>query len=168
MPPFEWAAALLMTMPGIDRTAACALIAEIGADMTRFPSSRHLASWAGLCPGNNQSAGKQRSGKSHRGNRWIKGVMTEVAWAASRTKHSYAACFYRRLTPHRGKKRALVARANSLLQAAWHMLGERCTYRESGADYCNRLQRERLTESLIRRLHKLAHTVTLQPVARGT
>jgi transposase len=168
MPPFEWAAALLMTMPGIDRTAACALIAEIGSDMTRFASSRHLASWAGLCPGNNQSAGKQRSGKSHRGNRWIKGVMTEIAWAASRTKHSYAASFYRRLTPHRGKKRALVALANSLLQAAWHMLAERRTYREPGADYFDRLYRERLTVNLIRRLQKLGHTVTLQPAARCT
>ncbi len=79
MPPFEWAAGLLQSLPGLDRTAACALLAEIGAEMGRFPSARHLASWAGLCPGNNQSAGKQRSGKSHRGNRWIKGVMTEIA-----------------------------------------------------------------------------------------
>ena len=80
MPPFEWAAEVLMSMPGVDRTAACALIAEIGADMSRFASSRHLASWAGLCPGNNESAGQRRSGKSHRGNRWIKGVLTEIAW----------------------------------------------------------------------------------------
>jgi transposase len=116
MPPFEWAATLLMTMPGADRTAACALIAEIGADMSRFPSPRHLASWAGLCPGNNESAGKRRSGKSHRGNRWIKGVMTEIAWAASRTKHHYPATQYRRLAGHRGKKRALVAVANGLLR----------------------------------------------------
>ena len=96
MPPFDWAAELLTTMPGVDRTAACALIAEIGADMSRFPSSRHLASWAGLCPGNNESAGKRRSGKSHRGSRWIKGVMTEIAWAAGRTKASYSAAQYRR------------------------------------------------------------------------
>ena len=168
MPPFEWAAWQLMTVPGIDRTAACALIAEIGADMTRFPSSRHLASWAGLCPGNNQSAGKQRSTMSHRGNRWIKGVMTEIAWAASRTKNTYAASFYRRLAPHRGKKRALVALANSLLQAAWHMLRQRRPYGESGADYFDRLYRERLTTSLLRRLQRLGHTVTLQPAASCT
>ena len=80
MPPFEWAAEFLMTMPGVDRTAACALLAEIGADMSRFPSARHLASWAGLCPGNNESAGRRRSGKSHRGNRWIKGLMTRRRW----------------------------------------------------------------------------------------
>ena len=88
MPPFAWAAELLVAIPGIDRTAACALLAEVGVDMSRFASAGHLASWAGLCPGNNSSAGKSRCGKSHRGNRWIKGLMTEIAWAASRTKNS--------------------------------------------------------------------------------
>ena len=165
MPPFEWAAELLVSMPGIQRTAACALIAEIGVDMGRFPSSRHLASWAGLCPGNNQSAGKQRSGKSHRGNRWIKGVMTEIAWAASRTRGSYCAAFYRRLAPHRGKKRALVALGNSLLQVAWHLLTHRRSYIDLGGDYFEKLHRERLQESLVRRLEKLGHKVTLEPAA---
>ncbi len=95
MPPFEWTASLLMTMPGVDRTAACAPLAEIGAGMSRFASSRHLASWAGLCPGNNESAGKRRSGKSHPGSRWIKGGMTEIAWAGSRTNNG--ADYYERL-----------------------------------------------------------------------
>jgi transposase len=156
MPPFEWAAEQLMTMPGVDRTAACALIAEIGTDMSRFASSRHLASWAGLCPGNNESAGKRRSGKSHRGNRWIKGVMTEIAWAASRTKNSYSAAQYRKLAGHRGKKRALVAVANSLLQAAWHMLSKRQSYLELGPQYLDRLNQKQLEHTLIRRLEKLA------------
>ena len=165
MPPFEWAAELLTTMPGVDRTAACALLAEIGADMSRFASSRHLASWAGLCPGNHESAGKRRSGKSHRGNRWIKGVMTEIAWAATRTKNSYSAAQYRKLAGHRGKKRALVAVANSLLQAVWYMLMQRQTYKSLGADYYDRLHRKDLERSLIRRLEKLGHKVILQPAA---
>jgi transposase len=151
-------------MPGVDRTAACALIAEIGVDMSRFASSRHLASWAGLCPGNNESAGKQRSGKSYRGNRWIKGVMTEIAWAATHTKGSYASTQYRKLAGHRGKKRALVAVANSLLQAAWHMLTHNQNYKELGAEYLENLNRKDLERSLVRRLEKLGHKVVLQPV----
>lgn len=165
MPPFEWAAELLVSMPGIDRTAACALIAEIGADMSKFPSSRHLASWAGLCPGNNRSAGKQRSGKSHRGNRWIKGLMIEIAWAASHTKNSYPAAFYRRLAPHRGKKRALVALANHALQVSWYLLTHHRSYVDLGGDYFEKLDRERLQASLVRRLEKLGHKVILQPAA---
>ena len=165
MPPFEWAAGLLMTMPGVDRTAACALIAEIGADMGCFASSRHLASWAGLCPGNNESAGKQRSGKSHRGNRWIKGLMTEIAWAASRTKNSYTQTQYRKLIGHRGKKRALVAVANSLLQAAWHMLTQRQPYKDLGPDYLDRLNQKHLERYLVRKLEQLGHKVTLDAVA---
>lgn len=165
MPPFEWAAELLVTMPGMDRTAACALIAEIGTDMTRFATSRHLASWAGLCPGNNESAGKRRSGKSHRGNRWIRGLMTEIAWAASRTKNTYSSTQYRRLTGHRGKKRALVAVANSHLQAAWHMLTHRQNYIELGAQYLDTLHQKETERALIRRLEKLGHKVTLEPAA---
>lgn len=165
MRPFEWAAELLVTIPGVDRTAACALIGEIGTDMSRFPSSRHLASWAGMCPGNNESAGKRRSGKSHRGNRWIRGLMTEIAWAASRTKQTYSSTQYRRLTGHRGKKRALVAVGNSLLQAAWHMLSQRQGYIELGAHYLETLHRKEIERSLVRRLEKLGHKVILEPVA---
>jgi transposase len=165
MPPFEWAAGLLMTIPGVDRTAACALIAEIGADMSRFASSRHLVSWAGLCPGNNESAGKRRSAKSHRGNRWIKGVMTEIAWAATRTKNTYSRTQYQKLAGHRGKKRALVAVASSLLQAAWYMLRQRQAYKDLGAEYLQRLYQKHLEHSLIRRLEALGHKVTLEPAA---
>lgn len=165
MPPFEWAAELLMAMPGINRTAACTLISEIGVDMSRFPSARHLASWAGLCPGNNTSAGKSRSGKSHRGNPWIKGLMTEISWAAARTKNSYPSALYRRLAAHRGKKRALVAVANSLIQVVWHLLTHRKTYLDLGGDYFERLNKQRLAQSLVRRLERLGHTVALQPMA---
>jgi len=165
MPPFAWAAELLETVPGIQRTAACALIAEIGADMGRFPTARHLASWAGLCPGNNESAGKRRSGKSHRGNRWIKGLMTEIAWAASRTKNSYAAAMYKRLAPRRGSKRALVAVANALLQSVWHMLTHHRPYQDLGANYFDRLREDQLTRALVRRLEKLGHKVVLESAA---
>jgi transposase len=165
MPPFEWAAALLVEMPGLDRTAACALLGEIGMDIQRFPSARHLASWAGLCPGNNTSAGKSRSGKSHRGNPWIKGLMTEIAWAATRTKESYPAALYKRLAAHRGKKRALVAVANALLQVVWHLLTRRQPDRDLGPDHFDRINRQRLTLSLVRRLQKLGHTVTLDSAA---
>jgi len=165
MPPFEWAAALLVQMPGLDRTAACALIGEIGVDMSRFASARHLASWAGLCPGNNTSAGQSRSGKSHRGNPWIKGLMTEIAWAASRTKESYPAALYKRIAVHRGKKRALVAVANSSLQVVWHLLAHHQPYRDLGPDHFDRNNRQHLTQSLVRRLQKLGHTVTLTPAA---
>ena len=152
-------------MPGIDRTAACALLGEIGVDMSRFASARHLASWSGLCPGNNTSAGKSRSGKSHRGNPWIKGLMTEIAWAAARTKNSYPSALYRRLAAHRGKKRALVAVANAHLQVAWHLLTHRKPYQDLGGDYFERLNHDRLTHSRVRRLEKLGHTVTLQSAA---
>jgi transposase len=165
MPPFEWAATLLMTMPGVDRVSAAALIAEIGCDMTRFPSARHLASWAGLCPGNNQSAGRSRSGKSHRGNRWIKGLMTEIAWAASHTKNTYASAFYRRLAIHRGKKRALIALANSHLQVVWRLLTHRQEYHDLGPAYFDKLRAADQTKSLVKRLKKLGYEVTLQPTA---
>jgi transposase len=165
MPPFEWAVTLLMDKPGFDRVAARNLIAEIGADMSRFPSARHLASWAGVCPGNNESAGKKRSGKSHRGNRWVKGTLTQIAWAASRKKNSYEAALYKRLVPHRGKKRALVALANSTLQAVWHMLSKRQTYIDLGADYFETRQKEKLTRTLLKRLEKLGHKVTIEQVA---
>jgi len=163
MEGFAWAAELLMSVPGVDRTAACALIGEIGADMSRFPSSRHLASWAGLCPGNRQSAGHNRSGRSHRGNPWIKALAVQIAWAASRSKNTYCAALYRRLAPHRGKKRALIAVANSLLQAVWFILTRRQSYRDLGGDYFEQLHRERTTQSLVRRLERIGYRVALEP-----
>lgn len=165
MEPFEWAAALLETMPGVRRVAACAMIAEIGVEMNRFPSARHLVSWAGLCPGKNESAGKRKGAKSHRGNRWIKGLMTEVAWAAARTKNTYISAQYNKLAPRCGAKRAIVATANSHLQAAWHMLAKRIPYRDLGPDYFDNRNQERLTRHLVKRLEKLGHQVHLNPVA---
>lgn len=163
MVPFEWAAALLETMPGVRRVAACAMIGEIGVEMQRFPSSRHLVSWAGLCPGQNESAGKRKGAKSHRGNRWIKGLMTEVAWAGARTKNTYISAQYHRLASRCGVKRAIVATANTHLQAAWHILARRTPYRDLGPDYFDQRNEQRLTRHLVRRLEKLGHQVTLAP-----
>jgi transposase len=105
------------------------------------------------------------SGKSHRGNRWVKGVLTEMAWAATRTKNTYANALYRRLMIHKGKKRALVAVAHHLLEAVWHMLTLGAPYRELGSDYFDRLDRDRLKRNLVRRLQKLGYTVDVQPVS---
>jgi transposase len=163
--PFEPQVELLMTVPGIDRTSACALVAELGAEMSPFPSPRHLASWAGLCPGNNESAGKSRSGRSHRGSPWIKGLMTEVAWAATKTKNTYCSTQYKKLAARRGKKRALVAVANGLIQSIWHILTTHRPYHDLGPDYLDKLHAKDLERSLVRRLEKLGHKVTLQPAA---
>jgi transposase len=166
MPPFEAAATLLLlSMPGVDRTTACGLLGEIGQDMRRFASARHLASWAGVCPGNNPSGGRRRSGHSHRGNRWVKAVLTEMAWAATRTKGTYASALYRRLMIHKGKKRALVAVAHHLLEAVWHMVTLGAPYRELGPDYFDRLDHDRLKRNLVRRLQKLGYTVNVQPTS---
>ena len=101
---------LLDTIPGINKTAAVAVIAEIGTNMAQFPDERHLGSWAGMCPGNNESAGKHRSGKTRHGSKWLRSTLVEIAWEASRTKGCYFRAQYRRLAPRRGKKRALICR----------------------------------------------------------
>jgi len=120
--PFSAAVELLMEIPGIDETAAHALIAEIGTDMSRFPTAHHLASWAGMCPGNNESAGKRKSGRTNPANRWLKSLLVQIAWAASRTKGTYFQAQYHRLARRRGKKRALIAVGHSILIVVHHML----------------------------------------------
>jgi transposase len=130
--------ALLDTIPGLDRIAAYALIAEIGANMAQFPSARHLASWAGLCPGNHESAGKRLSGRTRHGSPWLRGLIAQVAWIASRAKSTYLASVFRRVMVHRGKKRALIAVAHSVLVIAWHMLTKRKPYQDLGPDYFER------------------------------
>ena len=132
--------------------------------MTVFPSDAHLASWAGLCPGNNESAGKQQSGRTPKGNRWLRRTLTEAAWAASRTKGSYFKAQYHRLVPRRGKKRAIVAVAHSLLGAMYHILRKRTPYQDLGPDPFDRLAPKHLTRYLVKRLEKLGHKVTLEPL----
>src|SRR5262249_5739587 len=153
----------LTTIPGVEQRTAEVVVAEVGTDMGQFPTAAHLASWAGMCPGNNQSGGKRRSGRTTKGSRWLRQVLTQAAWAASHTKDTYLAAQYRRLAARRGKKRALVAVGHTLLVIIYHVLKDRSTYQELGGDFLERLEPERLTRQLVRRLEKLGHQVTLKP-----
>jgi transposase len=159
--PFAPAVELLCTVVGIQRRGAECILAEIGADMTRFPNARHLASWAGQCPGNDQSAGKRRSGKTRDGSRWLDFALEEAAMAAIRVKANYPAAQYQRLKPRRGHKRALGAVKHTLLSAIWHMLSTGETYRDLGADYFTQRDPERQIKRLVKQLERLGHTVTL-------
>ena len=161
--PFEEAVDRLKTIPGVDQRAAEVIVAEIGKDMSQFPSDDHLSSWAGVCPGNDQSAGKRRSGRTTKGSRWLRTLLVQVAWAASRTKGSYFSAPYRRLAPRRGKKRALAALGHAILVIAYHLLKDGTTYQELGSDFFEKLEPERLVRYLVRRLEKLGHKVTLEP-----
>ena len=120
--PMQEAVGLLQTIPGVSATAAAAILAEIGVDMSRFPSAKHLASWAGLCPGNKQSGGKRLKEQTTSGNVWLKGVLSECAWAAARTKETYLAAQFKRLARRRGIYKALIAVAHSLLVIIYHVL----------------------------------------------
>ena len=161
--PFVEAVKQLATIPGIDHRAAENILAEIGVDMEQFPLAAQLASWTGMCPGNDESAGKRRSGKTTKGNRWLRATLVQVAWAASHTKDTYLSAQYRRLATRRGKKRALVALGHTILVIIHTMLRTGTTYRELGGDYFDRLDQTRLTRSLVRRLERLGHKVTLAP-----
>jgi transposase len=163
MPPFAEAAERLTTIPGVDRRTAEVLIAEIGTDMTRFPTADHLASWAGMSPGNNQSAGKRRGGRTTPGDRWLRQALTQAAWAASHTKGTYLSAQYHRLAARRGKKRAVVALGHTLLTIVYYVLKRQTTYVELGADFLDRLDPDRLTRQLVKRLEKLGHKVKLEP-----
>ena len=161
--PFAPQRELLKTIPGVNQRTAEVLIAEIGVDMSAFPTPKHLASWAGMCPGNDQSAGKRRSGKTRKGSKWLRSTLTESALAAARTKNSYLAAQYQRLRGRRGHSKAVTAVGHSILTAAWHMLQTGELYRDLGGDYFTRQNPDRLTRRLVRQLEALGHHVTLQP-----
>jgi len=163
MAPFAEAAARLATIPGISQRVAETVVAEIGTDMGQFPTAGHLASWAGMSPGNDESAGKRRSGHTTYGNRWLRRMLVQAAWAASRTKGTYLAAQYRRLAKRRGRKRALVAVGHTLLGMVYQILKHGTTYAELGADFLDRQEPERLTRQLVKRLESLGHKVTLEP-----
>ena len=160
--PFQAEIQRLDTIPGINRAIAEVLLAEIGPDMNRFPDAHHLASWAGMCPGHNESGGKRQSGKTRKGNRWLRQALIEAAHGASHTKDTYLSSQYRRLVGRRGKKRALVAVGHSLLVIAYHVLNRQATYVELGSNYFEQLHRCRLEQNLVQRLQKLGYTVTLE------
>jgi transposase len=154
----------LQTIPGVSQRVAETVLAEIGTHMEQFPSADHLASWAGMCSGNNESAGKRRSGRSTKGDRWLKRILVQAAWAASHTKGTYLAAQYRRLARRRGSKRALVAVGHTLLVIMYYVLKRGTTYQELGADFLDRLEPERLKRQLVKRLEALGLKVTVEPV----
>lgn len=166
--PREEALQLWMEIPGVGWTAACSMVAELGTNMDQFPSAAHLASWAALCPGNNESAGKRFSGKTRKGNVWLRRTLCEVAWAASPTKDTYFAAQFRRIASRRGKKRALIALAHSILVTAYSMLKYRRHYQELGADFLDQFNREQVRKRLVQRLAKLGFEVTVKSKAEGT
>jgi transposase len=159
---YQKAVDLCTTVPGIEAVAAANIIAEIGVNMEQFPSAQHLASWAGLCPGNNESAGKRLSGKARNGCVWVRRSLCQAAWAASHSKNTYLSAQFRRLAARKGKKRAIVAVAHTILIILFHMLKNQQPYRDLGVDYFDRRNLEQLKRSLIRRLERLGLQVTLQ------
>jgi transposase len=153
---------VLDTIPGISRRAAEVLLAEIGADLSRFPSARHLASWAGMCPGNAESGGKRLSGRTRKGNRWLRQVLIEIAHVAAKTRDTYLAAQYRRIAARRGKKRALIALGHTILVIIYHLLTRREPYRDLGVAYFDQRERQHVEHRLVRRLERLGYTVNLQ------
>jgi transposase len=162
--PFQEEIDRLDTIPGINRTQAETLLAEVGADVSRFPTASHLASWAGLCPGNDESAGKHRSGKIRKGSPWLRTTLVEAAHGAARTRNTYLEAQYRRLAARRGKKKALVAIAHSLLVIVYHALTNKEPYLDLGSNYFDQRDRLRVEKRLSRRLERLGYKVTLEPM----
>ena len=159
--PFVTALARLDTIPGVGQRTAETLVAELGTDLHRFPTAAHLASWAGLCPGNDESAGKRRSGKTRKGDPWLRTALIEAAQAAGRTRGTYLAAQYHRLAGRRGKKKALVAVGHTILVIAYHLLTEQTDYRELGPLHFDQRDEQRVTRRLIHRLQALGYRVQL-------
>jgi len=164
---YQEALTLCLTIPGIEEVAAANLLAEIGMNMEQFPSAQHLASWAGICPGNHESAGQRLSGKPHKGNTWLRRSLCQAAWAASHTKATYLSARFRRLAARKGKKRAIVAVAHSILSILYHVLKTKQPYRELGADYLDRINAAQLKRYFVKRLENLGLQVTVQDIEKA-
>jgi len=161
--PMQQALPRLVEVPGVGERAAENILAEIGTNMEQFATAAHLSSWVGMSPGNNESAGKRKSGRTTKGNQWLRATLVQVAWAASHTKETYLASQYRRLAGRRGKKRALVAVAHSILVILYYLLKRPAVaYRELGPLYLEQLDQKHVTRHLVRRLERLGHKVILQ------
>ena len=163
--PISSAVDLLKTMPGVSDTVAHVLVSEIGADMSRFPTAAHLVSWAGLCPRNDESAGKRRSTRLRKGSPWLKTTLVTAAWAASRKKDSYLRSQFLRIKSRRGPKKAILAVAASMLTATYHMLRDGSAYRDLRSDHFDRIDKAKAIHRLVQRLHHLGCEVQLTPAA---
>jgi transposase len=160
--PFEEAVTLLDTIPGVGRETAEVIVSEIGTDMSRFPTANHLASWAGVAPGNHESAGKRRSGKTRKGNKVLCAALNQAAHAAAHTKDTYLAAQYRRLAARRGKKKAIVALEHTILVMAYHLIQRNEPYHELGVNYFDNRRPEATAKRLVKRLEQLGFSVALQ------
>jgi transposase len=163
MRPFGEQIALLTSIPGIKTNTAQVILAEIGGDMRQFPDAAHLESWAGMCPGNRESAGKRRTAKTRKGSKWLRQALIEAALAATRKRACALGARFRRLTRHLGPKKAVVAVARQILEISYHLLARQTTYHELGVDYFDRRYAERVTRRCVRQLENLGHRVTLTP-----
>jgi transposase len=163
--PFELQVTRLDSIPGIGRQLAEVMLAEIGWDMSRFATAKNLASWAGMCPGNNESAGKRRNGKTRKGSRWLRHALIEAAHGAAHTKNKYLKSQYHRVAAHRGKKKALVAVGHSILIISYHLLTRGQEYSDLGANYFDERDRSAVQRRCVKRLEKLGYSVQLQPTA---
>jgi transposase len=164
--PFQSEVARLCTIPGVDRVTAWGLLAEIGLNMSQFADARHLASWAGLCPGSHESAGKRKSGKIRKGSLWLRRCLCQAAWAVSTKKNNYLSALFRRLAARRGVKRATIAVAHNLLVIAYYILRDQTCYQDLGPDYFDRLNPDGLRRRLTKRLEGLGFKVTVEPLAQ--
>jgi transposase len=152
----------LDSIPGINRRTAEVLLAEIGPDWSRFPTAAQLASWARLCPGNNESAGKRRTGRTGGGNPWLRSALIEAAWGAAHTRHTYLAAHFRRIAARRGAKRASMALAHTLLVIAYHVMRNGTTYQDLGETYLDERDRTHVVRRSIKRLERLGYKVTVE------
>jgi transposase len=163
--PFEPMLKVLDTIPGVDRIGAISIVAETGGDMARFPTAAHLCSWAALCPGQNESAGKRHTGKTRKGNRYLRATLIQASLGAMRTKGSALQARYHRVKRHRGHKKAIVAVAHQILEIAFYLMRDTVTYQELGADYFDRRHAERATRRHVKQLEALGYRVTIEKAA---